>query len=272
MPETAEKLHTEHSNRSDTSDSWERTESAGENQTDDEDADALSVQDEQQEDLEQSQHEQSLLVKGIEQIVLGMTWIGFALSAWLTRLLVHAREKKRNPKKVYARIMDGYILLNFLAVCVAVFVMQNTPDLFRYIALPYLIWRILEIVCLGLRFSLFESAREARVFWASSAHIVVIGLIHYVEMALCFGGIYAGWANLIEDEQHDFWTPFHLSFATQMTIGYGDAVPTSWLRGVAHLQAFCGFILISVLIGRYLDSVGRGSQCKKQKVQESSDE
>jgi hypothetical protein len=44
----------------------------------------------------------------------------------------------------------------------------------------------------------------------------------------------------------------HLSFITQITVGYGDFVPTGWLRPVAWLQSFAGLGVVALLIARYM--------------------
>jgi Ion channel len=49
-------------------------------------------------------------------------------------------------------------------------------------------------------------------------------------------------------------TGFYLSIITQLTIGYGDVYPTSWMRLVAAIQGLVGIVFVVLVFGRVIAS------------------
>jgi hypothetical protein len=76
----------------------------------------------------------------------------------------------------------------------------------------------------------------------------VLAGINYVELALCFGVIYALNHQCLNGAFRPI-TGFYFSFITQLTIGYGDVSPKGWLRLVVVLQGLIGLLfVVSVLV------------------------
>jgi hypothetical protein len=128
-----------------------------------------------------------------------------------------------------------------------------------WIAAPYLAWRIMDVVFTVFNATLFGELflPEQRMVNLAPSRVVTLGLLSYLELAVCFGGIYSCWPELIRAEERDFLTPFHLSFITQLTIGYGDAAPMGLLRPVTWVQGTCSILLLMFLIDKYLGELRR---------------
>src|SRR5207248_3677051 len=88
-------------------------------------------------------------------------------------------------------------------------------------------WRILDIAATAVRLSLFDRRhRSANASLAVASHerVVVLGLVNYVELVICFASIYAGFPDSIHGLR-DGLDVIHLSVISQLTIGYGDIYP-----------------------------------------------
>jgi Ion channel len=123
-----------------------------------------------------------------------------------------------------------------------------------------------DILAVTVRASLFDEFHEQKQQPVLSApsRVVVLGLINYFELILCFAGIYASAPDLLRTENNSIeWClepiekPVHFSFITQLTIGYGDLYPTGWLRPICWLQGFSGLGITALLIARYIAAVPR---------------
>jgi hypothetical protein len=152
----------------------------------------------------------------------------------------------------------------FLAVCLLIDVLAIALiGAFRtagiWVAVPYLAWRIADVVFTALHATLFGEFLRANqsIVKLAPSRVVTLGLLSYLELAVCFGGIYACWPELIKAEEKDFLTPFHLRFITQLTIGYGDASPLGKLRAVTWVQGMCSIVVMVFLIAKYLGELRR---------------
>ena len=151
----------------------------------------------------------------------------------------------------------------FVAVCllleIGCFVWVCRTTTLRWVALAFVIWRIIDILATDVRVSLFEGfdrrrdpelGRDLRFVYSSPSRVIILGVINYLELIVCFAAIYGfGSALVTGSGLPEVWLfgrypaiekCLHLSFITQITVGYGDFVPTGWLRPVAWLQSFAG--------------------------------
>lgn len=138
----------------------------------------------------------------------------------------------------------------------------SSVPLIRDVSVVFLAWRIVDVLATDIKISLFDhyAKRPKRYVYSWPSRVIILGFINYLELIICFAGIYAFDVCLLTDStQHLGWIvnetaekALHLSLATQVTVGYGDIVPTGWLRSASWAQMFAGLIVIVLLVGRYL--------------------
>jgi hypothetical protein len=193
-----------------------------------------------------------------EALYTVVTWGTFPRRYFVA--LHHARDASQENAAVEtvrrARNADTFFAVCLILDFAAIVLIAWSRTLGLWIAAPYLAWRIIDITFATLHATLFGRFLVSAVNLAPS-RVLALGLLSYFEMALCFGGIYLCWPDLIRAEERDLLTPFHLSFATQLTIGYGDAAPMGFLRPVTWLQGMCSILLLVFLFGKYLGELRR---------------
>lgn len=78
---------------------------------------------------------------------------------------------------------------------------------------------------------------------------LALGAINYVELALCFGAIYAFNYHCLKGADRPI-VGYYFSIITQLTIGYGDISPMGWLRLVAAVQGLVGAFFVILVFAR----------------------
>ena len=122
------------------------------------------------------------------------------------------------------------------------------------ILLILMVLRIVEIIQVTVNVSLFHRLSPSRV--ASVVRILVLAGVNFLELALCFGFIYAlhfeslGGTGLFGPA-----SGYYVSFMTQLTNGYSDIFPVGWLRLVAVLQGLLSFAFVILVIGHSISSL-----------------
>lgn len=161
-----------------------------------------------------------------------------------------------------ARRADAFVATCMVLDLVCIGLIAGLPDLRVWLVVPFLTWRVTDVVFTALHASLFGEFLQAnqRLVKLAPSRVVTLGLVSYLELALCFGGIYSCWPELVQSNQKDFLTPFHLSFITQLTIGYGDAAPLGNLRIVTWLQGMCSIILVAFLVEKFVGELRRSGR------------
>ena len=106
--------------------------------------------------------------------------------------------------------------------------------------------RIAEVFLTNVNITIFCVAKNPVV--ASVLRILVLTIVNYAEIFLCFAGIYAAHSNLLSSKCP--WDALYFSGITQLTIGYGDVLPTGWLRGIVVLQGWMGTMFVLLILGR----------------------
>jgi hypothetical protein len=189
----------------------------------------------------------------LEKIVRAGTWLSVSIiigSPYLSDEADIVVESNRRAKKVDTFIVICFLVSSFLIALIHIIAIEAV----RYIAVLFFAWRISDVVCAAIRVILFDRISypgKNRVV-STKARIVTLGFLNFIELGVCFGGIYSCFPQLIYSDHRDFLQAFHLSFISQITIGYGDVYPLGWLRPVTWLQGLSGIIILTLLVARYI--------------------
>ena len=127
-------------------------------------------------------------------------------------------------------------------------------------------YRVFEILQATINMNIFDRLRTGvrPNYIVSITRTLLLNLINFLELVLCFGVIYA--ANLpalkyvastdVKYAARQF-DAYYFSAITQLTVGYGDLVPTGWLKAGAALQGLCGFLFTVLILGRFVSFLPR---------------
>jgi len=147
--------------------------------------------------------------------------------------------------RVDAKVL-AFLVAEMLAYALVLLLRDRVP-LLCVIPLAYVAWRIVNCVAIVFRVVLFDR-RDDNHFVAAHERTILLGMVNYAELILCFGTVYAFFPQWIGHSGSpalvDWIAPLYLSAATLLTIGYGDIHPLSWLRPVAILQGAAGLIVL----------------------------
>jgi hypothetical protein len=119
--------------------------------------------------------------------------------------------------------------------------------------------RIVNIIFWNLRAALVETGKTPTDkpihSVTSTKRSLVFGMVNFLELIVAFACLYAAfpcWVHLPCKEVPTFGVYLYFSSMTQLTVGYGDVTPLSWMRLVAVIQALSGLALLTVTISRFL--------------------
>lgn len=133
---------------------------------------------------------------------------------------------------------------------------------FAYLALVPVILRIANITFYNLRVAVVETDEvpggEPIHIIISGKRSLVLGMVNFVELIICFACIYAAFPHCLiysPEQARDSITFLYFSCMTQLTVGYGDVAPLKWLRPVACVQGLGGLFLITLTIGRFISLI-----------------
>ena len=137
--------------------------------------------------------------------------------------------------------VDVFVLASVALELTIFFTIFHTP--------PWL--RILNIIEVTVNLNVFDAlTSDVKPRVASVVRTLILTGINYVELIFCFGIIYAvALADL--HGARDPLDVIYFSSITQLSVGYGDIVPTGLLRLAAVAQAMLGLFFTVVLLGRF---------------------
>lgn len=178
----------------------------------------------------------------------------YRLFGWL-----FSTKKDRSAGLVAGRtqfmVQDTFVVLWLILDLASLWAISRVTGPLRVVAVGYSVWRLVDIISSTARVTL---ARLPEAIGPS--RLVVHGLVNYIEAIVCFALVYSINSGLISTTigQTTWWLdesiekPLHLSFITQLTIGYGDYFPTGWLRPIAWLQGLFALVLIALHVAYLL--------------------
>ncbi|MHB9035648.1 MAG: potassium channel family protein [Armatimonadota bacterium] len=167
----------------------------------------------------------------------------------------------RGYDKAYASgrlIKVDIFVTSCLVIECALFAWAVSSNWALWIPMTLAFIRVADIVATAIRISLFdplELKADRVAFVASHARIVILSMINYAELILCFAIVYASAPHLIAPGLRDWFDPIYFSTVSQLTVGYGDLQPIGWLRAVVCVQVLSGLTLLSILLARFMSSL-----------------
>lgn len=159
---------------------------------------------------------------------------------------------KRRARAIEIYMMAWLILESMLVICS---ITVRAPQWFCWVATGLVSSRIIEVVQVTVNAAIFDALSgrpDARI--ASPERMIVLSALNFLELAACFGLIYAIHYNHLQGAGHSI-TGYYFSIITQLTIGYGDVYPTGWLRVVAAAQGLAGLSFVILVFSRFLASL-----------------
>jgi len=171
--------------------------------------------------------------------------------------LTPAEVESKEFTRCRARAIDLYMMawLGLESVLVIFSITIGVPQWFCWLATGLAFSRVIEVVQVTVNAAIFDALSgrpDARV--ASPERIIVLSALNFLELAACFGLIYAIHYRQLQGAGRPI-TGYYFSIITQLTIGYGDVYPTGWLRVVAVVQGLAGLAFVILVFSRFLASL-----------------
>ena len=184
------------------------------------------------------------------------------LSAWYPRFkprskITPAEAKSKEFTRCRARAIELYMTawLGLELVLVRFSITVAVPEWFCWLATGLALSRIIEVVQVTVNAAIFDAlSGRSDVRVASPERMIVLSALNFLELAACFGLIYAIHYNHLHGAGRPI-TGYYFSIITQLTIGYGDVYPTGWLRVVAAAQGLAGLSFVILVFSRFLASL-----------------
>ncbi|MEW5701409.1 MAG: potassium channel family protein [Candidatus Zixiibacteriota bacterium] len=169
-----------------------------------------------------------------------------------------AREQSLSSRSRQARHADIMTIIWWILSPVLLLIASlEIPSLVKVAVIGTLALRIVNITFANLRGDLREGLWDPKaktiVNFYSIRRRLVLGIMNYGELIVCFAGIYASDPTALMPQiprPLDWFSPLYFSAITQLAIGYGDLTPAGWARAVSILQGGCGLLLVVMTIGR----------------------
>lgn len=162
-------------------------------------------------------------------------------------------DKGETEKRAFG--IDGYIVVWLFIEILFAFLVLVQGRFSMWFALLFG-YRILDIFQSAVNISIFSASSLGHGDKVASVErMIVLAGVNFLELILCFGAIYAVFPNQIYPQQVAPVLGYYLSAVTQLTIGYGDVYPLSYLKVVAIAQGIINFIFVTLTISRFISSL-----------------
>lgn len=164
-------------------------------------------------------------------------------------------------RRIAVSIVDWYIISWIIIETLQVtFLGLNIfPNHLLFVVAIIAGYRIFELIQVYFNILLFDPLQHYEAgeeyFLYSSARSVLISIISYIELIVCYGLIYFVFIDNGIYSQPMVTSIFEtIYFSTILaTIGYGDIVPIGNMRFVAMSEAFLSVLFIATIIARFLN-------------------
>ena len=153
-------------------------------------------------------------------------------------------------------LVDRYVLgwLTIELLLIAAVVLCGHLVAVRAVAVVFGTLRIIDIMQRVMNVALMEGIGESRARVASFTRSMVLALVNFGELCICFGVIYATDYGRLHGAGQPM-SGLYFSVITQLTIGYGDIYPTGYVRGIAAVQGMVALIFLVLVFARVVQSL-----------------
>jgi len=164
-------------------------------------------------------------------------------------------------RRIAVSIVDWYIISWIIieALLVTLLGINIFPHQLLFVVTIIAGYRIFELIQVYFNILLFDPLQHYEAgeeyFLYSSARSILISIISYVELIVCYGLIYFIYIDNGIYSQLVVTSVFEtIYFSTILaTIGYGDIVPIGNMRFVAMSEALLSVLFIATIIARFLN-------------------
>lgn len=177
---------------------------------------------------------------------------------------IHAAEEGQTESQILAntrrnaRKIDVYVS-GWVAVAAVASILVLANILQAGGVITWVIWilaalRIIDILQVAVNVSVFDRLRvPGRHRVASLVRTFVLSIVNYFELLTWFALVYATRPDLLNvrpPASASFADSLYFSVVTQLTVGYGDILPSGMGRLIAGIQALVGFFFSLIILGR----------------------
>jgi len=193
----------------------------------------------------------SPIVWALERFFYYLQWCSIS-SVFKIREHVQAGTVDKEVTKRRSRQIEYYIFGWFVAEILALPTIGTSNWLDKLI-LFCAVYRLLDILQVTMNVNLFGRLRidvepESVAFLART---VVLSVWNFIEAMILFGLVYRANIHLLNNAK-TICDALYFSVVTQLTIGYGDLTPTSYLRAIIAAQGVLGFLVGIFAVSRVI--------------------
>lgn len=186
---------------------------------------------------------------------------------WLHWLFPNLRDRNDIPEREVVDVaatrrraiaIDVYVLVWLAFELGALVVVSCDPAPFVLaIVQVFVVSRVIDMLRAGISTALLDqTAGRPDNLVASPPRLVLLSVINYLELVVCFGLLYGSHMTLLQgDRPAGIAGALYFSLLTQLTISFGSPLPTEWLRYLAALQGLLGLLFIAVVIARMMSGL-----------------
>ena len=155
-----------------------------------------------------------------------------------------------------ARQVEWFLITYYILDILAFACTFSSSLALRILATGWATLRIVNIVEASVNVALFDRFRgrqDDRV--ASRTRLVVLAVVNYIELIVCFAAIYAsGFIGHLTNASTS-WDALYFSVLTQLTVSFGDVLPSGGIRVAAPIQALGGLLFLVLIFARVISAL-----------------
>jgi hypothetical protein len=188
-----------------------------------------------------------------------MALVGRFVPALKSQKLVTAAEAQDEAFVTRRAIaIEWYILACVVAeTTLVVMILRRVtiPDPVRAVVYLLMALRIIEILMKAFSVTIFDRfGRRADDSLVSAPRMVFLAFVSFGELAACFGTVYALDFHMLQGADEVI-TAYYFSLITQLTIGFGDVVPTGYLRLIVTIHGAVAVAFFTLVFARLMTAL-----------------